>query len=163
MSTPLTVNGTLYNFPTSGQDPNWGNELSGWATDVTFVLQNVLGTGDIVETSATIANNQSAAADVIGLKLVGPTVKHATIKYAIFRQVTSGTAAGYSETGTITASFNEYGTAGNFWELAHEFVGDSQVSLSITDVGQLQYLSTNLAGTAYAGTIKFSAIILNRT
>lgn len=38
MSTPLTVGGVTVNFPTQGQNPNWGTQLTQWATLVTANL-----------------------------------------------------------------------------------------------------------------------------
>lgn len=38
MSTPLTVGGVTIQFPTQGQNPNWGTQLTQWATLVTANL-----------------------------------------------------------------------------------------------------------------------------
>lgn len=162
-TTPLVVNGTTYNFPNKGQDPDWAAEVTRWATDVTFVLNTIIGIGDIAETTTTIGNNQTSATNVLGLKLFGANVKHAIIQYSIFRQHTvSSVVLGFSETGTIIATLNEF-AATNLWNIAHNYVGDTQTLLTITDDGQFKYTSSNLTGTLYSGKMIFTVTVLNRS
>lgn len=161
MSTPLTVNGTTYNFPTSGEDPNWAIELVGWAEQITISVNSLSGTGDISESSFTIANNTAAAANINGLQLTGATVKSAIINYTIYRK-SNATPSGNSETGIILATYDDVASSGSIWTIAQQAVGNAGVVLSVTDLGQFQYISSDISATGYSGTMVFSAKILNR-
>jgi hypothetical protein len=156
----LTINGTTYNFPDSGEDPNWSEELIAWAEAITEAFNDaVAGTGDILESSAAIANNTSVAADVNGLQFTTATVKSAIVNYQCY--IDAGTT-GNSETGIILLTYDDTGSVGNKWLMSLQKVGDAGISLSITDAGQVQYISSNLGSALYTRRIVFSAKVLNR-
>lgn len=160
MSVQLTINGTTYNFPSSGQDPNWSESLIAWATALTDAFNSAIaGTGDILESSASIANNTSAATDVNGLLFTTSTVKSAIVNYQCY--IDAGTT-GNSETGVILLTYDDTGSVGNKWLMAAQKVGDAGISLSITDAGQVQYKSTDLGNASYTRRMVFSAKVLNR-
>ena len=132
---------------------NWKFKIS-TVLDLTYEVEES-GVGAIQETQATIANNQVAAADVVGLAFDGSEVRGARINYSIYRNTTGGSAEELSETGTLRVSFL---TVADDWEEpAHDSVGNAGVTFSITSAGQLQYTSTNMAGDNYVGTIRFEA------
>jgi hypothetical protein len=161
MSVSLVINGNTYLFPTSGEDPNWAREVSGWATDVNLALNSITGTGDINESSFSIANNVSAAADINGLLLSGATVKAAIINYSCYRE-SNATPSGKSETGTILAAYDELAASGSLWLISQQVSGDASIVISITDTGQFQYLSSDITAAGYSGTMVFTAKVLNR-
>lgn len=105
-------------------------------------------TGDLDETSFTIANNQSTAANVTGLAFANATNRSAEIQYSI---IISATTSLY-ESGVIRLV-----QKGASWDLSQSTNGDvSQVSFSVTSAGQVQYTSANYAGYT-AATMKFRA------
>lgn len=151
MSVNLTVNGTTFAYPQNGEEPGWGESASAWAEEVTEVLNSVLGTNDIIQTSFNIANNQAAAANVTGLVFNTAAVRAVIVEYSIYRTTNTNEIA---ESGLLNAVYKS--TAAT-WELSQISVGDAQVTFSVTSAGQFQYTSTNLAGTGYSGLMKFRA------
>lgn len=157
MSVSLTVNNTTYIFPSPGDEPGWGEEVTGWATEVTNVLSTLVGAGDILETSFTVTNNQSTAADVSGLAFSTATVRSAFIEYSIYRTSDTNTS-GNAETGVILLVYDNSASTGNKWLISNgPYVGDAGVSFTVTDAGQVQYTSTDIGSTNYSGTMKFKA------
>lgn len=156
MSTPLVVNGTLYNYPTSGEDPNWAEEASGWSEAVTDVLGTLLAPGDILETTFSISNNITSAQNVNGLLFDSGTNRSAVISYSVYRTSTS-TTSGKAEVGTMTLVYDDDATSGSKWSLMQTANGDAGVVFNVTDAGQITYLSSDIGSAGYSGTIHFKA------
>jgi len=236
MSTNLTVNNNTYAYPSAGDEPGWGEAATGWATEVTEVLNNLQGTDDIPETTFTVADNQTSAADVVGLVFSPTTVRSAVVDYSIYRTnsdtfATSDVDAGadtititshvfangdvvtLSSTDTLPAGLSAstlyyvVGVASNTfqlsatlggsaiditdvgvgthtvslelaekgkleliyknsapsttkWTIGRVFYGDDAgVTFTMTDVGQIQYTSTDTQGSNYTGTMRFEATV----
>lgn len=98
--------------------------------------------------SFSFTNNQAVAANVTGLLLDSSSEKAAVIEYVIFRDGT----ADLFESGVIKAHFN-----GTDWDHTLERQGDAGVSFSITSGGQIQYTSTDNAGSS-AETITYQLL-----
>ena len=111
-------------------------------TQVTTLLWNTL--------SYSLANNQSTPAQVIGLSLNGAVNRGAKIKYTIYRTTSTNELAEFGEILAI------YKTTANTWEFSQNFVGTSGVVLTLAASGQFSYTSTNVSGTSYAGTMKWT-------
>lgn len=156
MSTPLVVNGTLYNYPTSGEDPNWSEEASGWAQSVTDVLGTLLAPGDILETTFSIANNISVAANVNGLIFDSGTNRSATVTYSVYRTSVDN-PSGHAESGTIQVVYDDDAPVNEKWSMMQEKNGAAGIVFNITDGGQFQYRSTDLGAAGYSGVIQFKA------
>lgn len=152
----LTILGNTYEYPIPGEDPNWSNDATDWASAVTDALTTLLGSGDILNSSFAIANNTSSATDINGLIFAPGTVRAANITYSIYRESDS-TTSGYSETGTIYVTYDNNAAALSKWVLGKTSVGTSGVNFSILDSGQVQYTSTDIGAAGYSGVIKFSA------
>ena len=91
MSKKLIVNNTTFNYPAPGDDPGWGEDATGWAEEVTSVLDTLGASGpgggsglDI--TVAVIGNDISAPIDIVGVIYDKNTVLSATIKYTLTRK-----------------------------------------------------------------------------
>jgi len=150
----LTVNNNTYDYPADGEDPGWGAEATGWAEEVTNTLDSLLGAGDILETPGEIANNQSVALDVLQLAFEPTVTRSAVVTYSIYRNTDS---ASLSETGTINILYDASQPTNEKWVVTQSFVGNAGVIFTITDAGQFQYTSTNMAGTGYVNKFKFKA------
>lgn len=99
--------------------------------------------------SMLLANNQGAPADITGLVFDKVTIKSVQFDYEIYRQTDSNNEM---EAGT---GFLSYRTATSAWEISQDTKFDeSGVTLSVTSGGQVQYVSTNLVGTSYAGKMR---------
>lgn len=161
MSIQLVINGTSYNYPIDGENPNW-SEATDWAEAVTTALGTLLAPGDILETTFTINNNVAVLTNINGLLFDPGTVRAANIDYAIYR-TSSTNPSGQAENGTIFLVFDDSATAGSKWQLSQRSEGtNAGVSFSITDGGQVQYTSNDIGSTGYVGSIKFRARTLSK-
>jgi len=151
MSTSVIINGESFSIPTQGENPPWGEDLSALLLAMVNSLNSVQGISDILLTSFTIVNNQSSAANVFGCLFDTSTVRSAIIEYSVYR---SSSVSELSEVGHIYVTYKS--TAAS-WEIVQNYAGSSEVNFTITSGGQLQYTSTNFAGTGYVGKMKFTA------
>lgn len=154
MSVSLIVNGQTYQYPANRESPSWGEDATAWAEAVTEVLANTVGTGDIVLTAANIANNQAAPANVIALAFDTGAVRAAIVEYAVYRVTTGVGAQEAVEVGTMYLGYKS--TAAS-WEIAVIGGAGAGTTFSITNTGQVQYVSTAFTGSSYNGNIKFRA------
>lgn len=154
----LIINNTPFNYPTAGDEPGWGGAATGWAEEVTKVLNNVVGPDDILETSFGIANAQSISVDVTGLIFNAGSVRSAVVSYAIYR-LSDSTPSGSAETGQMHLIYDN----NDGWNLGiGGVIGNSGVTFSITPAGQIQYQSTDIGSINYNGIIKFAAKALQQ-
>lgn len=157
MATQVTINGTTYFIPVQGQNPPWGEELHDLLQALVTIANNTFSVGDISTTNFTIANNNTSASDVTSLSFDPAVIRSATITYSIYRSTSINEL---SEHGHILVT---YKNTANTWELARFAVGDAGVTFSILPTGQIQYVSSNLAGTSYTALLKFSAKAIQQT
>ncbi len=160
MSISLTVGNKTYNYPTDGQDPNWAEEASEWAEAVTNVLATLVSAGDILQTTATINNNVAVATNVNGLLFNPTNVRAANVEYSIYR-ISTANPSGNAESGTLYLIYDTNAGSGSKWTLSQRVNGNAGITFSITDAGQVQYLSTDINATGYSGTMKFAAKTLS--
>lgn len=129
-------------------NPSWWNSLRAAGIAIEAFLGTFLG-----ETSFTIANNQSAAANVTGLAFAGASIRSFVVDYQIYRNTTGGGATELAEAGILIGT---YSTVAGTWEMQQApVVGDAGVTLTITSAGQIQYTSSNMTGTPASSTMKF--------
>lgn len=157
MAKTLTVNNTPYNYPTTGDEPGWGGEATGWAEEVTDVLSSLLGPDDILETTFSVNNNVSSAADVTALTFSTGSVRSAIVEYSVYR-VSDSNLSGNAESGIMNMVYDNSASPGSQWSLVISNIsGNAGVQFSITDAGQVQYTSTDIGSVNYNGTMKFKA------
>ncbi len=158
MSRPLVVNNQTFNYPDPGEDPSWGSEASDWASEVTDVLSTILAPGDILETTFNILDDISSPTQIQGLAFDSSVSRSASITYSIYRTSTD-TPAGNAESGVISIVYDNSATVGTKWRIAQSQNGNAGVLLTISDLGQFSYTSTNinLGAGGYVGIMKFSA------
>lgn len=136
MSVPLTVGNTTYQYAVPGQDPGWGEDNTAWAVAVTEVLGTLVGVGDIVNSSALLLDNISVATDVSGLSFDGAQVRAVNVTYALIR-------GAVTQSGTLQLNFNTSAPMGSKWTLAEQSINDVGVQFSVTDSGQIQYITSS--------------------
>lgn len=151
MAITISINGSDYSLPSQGDSAPWGEDLTNIIQALADVANNVQGDGDILTTSFNVANNQSSASNVNGLSFNTSLVRSAIIQYSIYR---TSTTTEMSESGHIYVTYKS--TAGT-WEIAQSYAGSSGVTFTVTNAGQIQYISTNFSGTSYSGKMKFNA------
>lgn len=157
MSVTLIVNSQPFEYPVAGDEPGWGEAATGWAIEVTEVLGELLGPNDISETSFTFQNNIGVFTDVSGLVFNTGQVRSATINYSIYRTST-GSPSGHAEAGIITMVYDNSAAPGSKWiMIVGNIAGDAGVTFSVTDLGQIQYKSTDIGALGYSGAMHFRA------
>jgi hypothetical protein len=157
MPVSLTVNNSVFQYPTPGDEPGWGASATSWAVEVTEVLSSLLGPNDILETAFNINNNVVSPTNITGLIFNTASVRGATIEYSIYR-ISTLNPSGNAESGIITLIYDDSAAPGSRWQMAiGGITGNAGVIFSITDGGQVQYTSTDIDAVGYTGIIKFSA------
>ncbi len=133
------------------------------ASNSATAILGFVGSGYIIETSFTLANNQVAAADVTGC-LFNPSIVRSFELDAQFYINTTG--AGATEMSAREKYLGTYKTVSGTWDLApmgsggdFENVSNEPcgITLSITNAGQVQYTSTNVSGTPATSVMHFRA------
>lgn len=119
-------------------------------------LESLLGGGLIIETSFTIANNQSSFADVTGLSFDPTLYRSFVFEYQIYRNTTGAGATELAEKGSIIGVFS---TVAGTWEWTQgPAVGNAGITdWNVTNAGQVQYKSSNITGTPATSQMKFKA------
>jgi hypothetical protein len=104
--------------------------------------------------SQSITNNQSSPANVTGIIFDKVNYKGAQISFDIHRQTDSSNV---QESGIIRITHD---TADDLWriEVSSSF-DDAEVTFSITSAGQIQYISSNMAGASYSGTLRITNVV----
>ncbi|MDW8347624.1 MAG: hypothetical protein RML94_11760 [Bacteroidia bacterium] len=129
-----------------------GRRSYGVFSRISGSIKFFISSGDIVNSTATIANNQTTPVDVVGMVFSNAETRSARISYQVKRSVTGTTLI---QSGTI---FLDYNPQLSNWILTHDYTaGDAGVSFSVLASGQVQYTSSNLTGAGYQGEIIFNA------
>lgn len=161
MPISLIVNGTPYNYPVPGENPEWGGDATAWAKAITDAISTLLGPGDILTSTFSIDNNTMSETNINGLLFDPGTVRAANIEYAVYRISTSN-PTGNTESGKIQIVYDDNATLTNKWQLTQSATGNCGVSFTIDDSGQLKYKSTDIGTLGYSGSIRFSAKALTK-
>jgi hypothetical protein len=153
LSRQVTINGNTYTLNEQGDNPPFGEQQSELISALVDVSNSVVGTGDILQTSFSLANDvtEEDNANVTGLQFDTSQVRSAIIEYSIYRSTSSDEL---SECGTMLVT---YKSTASSWEVARYSVGDAGVTFTLTSAGQAQYTSSDMAGTGYSGLLKFRA------
>ena len=151
MAKKLNVNGTIFEYPTTGSY-NWGEEAAGWAEEVTTVLGTLSGPEDIQTSEATLSNGGSG--NVPGLSFNSGVVQQILVQAVISRTYTDATPT-ETESFTLQGAYN-----GSTFSISSESVAVSGiscgVSLDINNSGQITYVAESRANTNLLN-IKFKA------
>ena len=98
-----------------------------------------------------IGNNQAAPSNVTGFLYDSNDIKSVHIDYDIHRQSDTG-GSEVDETGKMFLTFD---SVGGVWKISQTSVfDDSGVVFSVTAGGQVQYTSTDIAGSNSEGTLR---------
>jgi hypothetical protein len=155
MSKTLIIGTEEFQFPLQGENPDYGEQITDWATAVTEALATVQQPNDVLTTAANIANNITVPTNIPGFSFDTAEVQSINCEY-IIRRTTTSPAQVIQESGFIEGNFD-----GSDWAIAIRSTGDAQTSLSITPSGQVQYVSSDLVGANYQGQITFKAKVFN--
>jgi hypothetical protein len=139
---------TTFNLPAADGSNGQFLKTNG-SGQLSFETVAVGSAGDIDETSFAAANNVSSPANVTGLAFANATVR--SFKALVSVEIDA--------TADLYETFELLGVQrGSDWSMSISSSGDdSQINFSITNAGQVQYTSANLAGFV-SNAIKFRAI-----
>lgn len=150
MSIIVSVNSIPFTIPTQGENPAWGESLTDYFVEVAKVLNSLKGANDILETGATISNNVTTFTDIPDFKFNPSVVRSFSVQCSVSRETDS------------TKVYESFVLSGlrtdTDWLLQLEGFGDSGIELDITPAGQVQYKSSDISGSGYAGLLKFRGI-----
>lgn len=109
-------------------------------------------------TTLALANNQVAAANLAGLIYDKAT----TYGVRLLCHLSRRTATPGSEVVAIGELRARYLPSADSWDLHDEWQGDEAhgVTFSITNTGQIQYVSSNIAGSTYVGELRVTDVKL---
>lgn len=110
----------------------------------------------VSQTSFSIANNQTSAANITGLVFNPSLFRSVKLEYSLYRQTDDALSA-RAQVGQLRFVYN---TQAATWLLSDDFAGqDAGVSFEVDDItGQVKYTSSNISGANYVGTLKYSVI-----
>jgi hypothetical protein len=174
MSVQINISGTIIDFPSSAQSPNWAPALIEFAQTVAASLGGIVGPYDIAPQVVDILNdNAEHPVATPGVSLGFPTsiVRAANIRYSVYRNNTAN--ENHAETGILTAVYNSSALT---WELQREFVGNvtpqgtsgsglttSGINFRIDNNGQVFYTAHAINSVGYNGKLSFAAQALLQT
>jgi len=126
----------------------WFNILRQW-------LIYLAGGGAIGETQFTVANNQASAANVTDLVFSSASHRGAVVEMDVTRKTDTASSEVRCRR-ELTLAYRQESAS---WVILDETVfGDYDgLTLTITAAGQVQYVSTNIAGANYVGKMNFRA------
>lgn len=154
MSVSITVQGTTIPFPSSGESPNWAPAIIEFAQAVEAALATVAGNYDIPAQVYSMISNVNTNVSLPNLSFPTSQVRGAIISYAVYRNTSITTA---SETGSILINYNASFASNQKWQVSRDCVSDASITFTVTDVGQVQFSSSSLAGSGHTGTITYQA------
>lgn len=146
-----------YNFSNGPETASLPTATTPSATDdfltLGFADARYMGAGFLAETTFTFANNQSSVANVTGCLFSSASCKSAKVDVAVRRSTNSSQLRSWVE---IYLTYDDNGTA---WQVSDQvWHGDDPgLTFSVTAGGQVQYVSTNVAGSSYSGASRFRA------
>jgi hypothetical protein len=155
MSKTLIVNNTPFEYPEQGEPSPWGEPATGWATEVTRVLNSVNGPSDIIESAADIVNG-AVNASIDALYFNPLTVRSFSVRGNVSRYFVDGVGAVNNAKYQEILLIGLYNTQTGTWTLQEDGNEDAEISFDVTDSGQLVYSTSTMTGTGtYTAIIKF--------
>lgn len=153
----ITIQGTIIDVPVSGTSPDWSPAMDAFMVAVQNALSGVAGAFDVSPQVLTIDSSNPGTADITGLAFAPTIVRAVFIKYAVFRTTTTTTAY---ESGELEAVYSPANPVNNKWDISRVLNGDGQISFAISDIGQVSYTTTMIAGLNHSAKITYSATAL---
>ena len=122
MSIRLVVGSQVIEFPSSGQDANWGGAVIQFAQAVTDQLAAISSQFDIPPRVQILSSNTNSGLSVDSCVFPSGSVRSFIFNYAIYRVSDTNSL---SEDGIVNGVYN---TDTSTWSIEHEFNGIKQTS-----------------------------------
>ena len=152
MAIPITIGSTIIDFPSSADAPNWAPAIIEAFQAVEAALQGFVGPFDVAPQTFVIdAYNPGNNIDIPGLTFPPSDVRAAYIRYTVHRSTDSNEV---NEQGELWAVYND---TNGIWDFSEVKSDNASIEFNITNVGQVQFSTTTIAGLNHEGFITFTA------
>jgi hypothetical protein len=156
---PITVGGTIVQFPNNGASPQWSPAIIKFAQLVSTQLQTLSSPYDIAPSVDTLSTNPVSNQLLGGGNVSFPNgvVRSFVLTYAIYCSTSTTKVA---SSGTFSGVYN---TGTGLWNTQHEMFGERQStgipyeSFDINSSNQIQLSVASIPGVYSTGTISYSA------
>lgn len=160
---PISINGITVNFPASGDSPNYAPAIIQAIQLIAQALTISAGPFDIPPQNFVMTSNVNTNVSIPNLEFPVSAVQGSIVFYGCQRSTNSTKV---SQSGILILNYDPTQSPGNLWQITDEFAASSpsgaDITFSVTDVGQLQFSTTSIAGTGHSGTVNFRALaVLN--
>ena len=159
MSYQVVIQGNVIELPEVSASPNWAPGQVTFNQAVANALQFSVGTFDIPPQTFAMQSNLNTNVDIGGLSFPTSEVRSATIYFYVFRQTNSSNEG---QAGFMTILYNPNNSVSNKWEVASQSVGESTVTFTVQDNGQVSFSSDVLAGSNHIGTIGYYSKVIQQ-
>lgn len=151
----LVVGNDSFDFPTEGENGNYGEQVTSWAEAVTDALTTVQQPNDLSRTTAQILNNVSVPTAVSGFLFDSSEVVSINAEFVVNRS-TSSPSVVLVQSGVIEGNYD-----GSEWVITVRSIKNAGISFDISNSGQITYTTNNMIGANYSGQIIFRAKVFN--
>ena len=138
MSTTVQIGNKTYVIPDPGEKIGYAEEVTDYLVAIADALASVQGPNDILQSSASLANNQTTPAIISGLQFDASDVLSIEVSFIVSREYDLG-ASVVAESGNIIGSYD-----GSEFKISVDSDGDTGVNFDVTNTGQLTYTSSDL-------------------
>ena len=143
----MAISSESFDLPVRERIADAGSIVSSvWASFFRSIYDRLYPLG--IERTFTIVNNTAAPADITGLKVNARGVSQAFVEFLVQRVTTGGGAVELIESGSFNLTYNPTAEDWNITLTQINVPDNSGVDFTVTATGQVQYTSSNVAGTA---------------
>ena len=149
----IQLGSTIYEIPEQGESPTYGEQLTDYLSAIADTVNGLIGPYDSNNKLFTFTNSVTAFTDITGASIDPTAVDGAILTYAIRRTSSSVTA---TEAGQLTITYNSSNSTSAKFDTAQFKAGSAGFTFYVADDGNVQYQSTDLAGSGYTNRLRYS-------
>jgi hypothetical protein len=171
MTIKITVKGTPIEIPDSGSSPNWAPGIIDAITELADAIDGLSGSYDVSPQAHSISlYPENSNIEAPNLVFPSEDVRAVTIFYSVFRKtndimtglVVTESGQELTESGSLQLIYNQSNSVGSKWLIQREYMGDANITFSVTDSGQILFSTLTMTGENHQGFLSYRAItILN--
>lgn len=162
MSVQINIQGTIVNFPSSGESPSWAPAVVEFAQLVEGAITVAVGPYDVPSQTYNIDAFNTGGTDIPNLTFDNTVVRSARITISTYRTNTSPSTT-LAETQDISVTYNPGNPTNNKWEIARvRSGGNALITFSISDAGQVSFVTQSSGVGTHTGILSFSAKTLEQ-
>lgn len=156
----INIAGTIVPFPDSGSSPNWAPAVIEAIQLIAQALQISAGPFDIPPQNYVMTANVNTNVPIPNLSFPVTDVSGAIVFYNVGRATNSVVV---SQSGFLMLNYDSSRGPGLKWQVTDQYTNSgAQIVFNMTDVGQMQFSTTSIAGTGHTGHINFRGLaVLN--